>query len=162
MPDTATPLTGAAEVQRVHVLSRRARLRAPSEMARDALVDLANRLAEVPGVDRVLARPSTCSLIVECHRDAAEVLSRMEGEGLIRVTAPPPRPPVRQTVQLGLAQADMSVQKRTNQALDLRTALGLALLAGAILQLGRGRVAGPATTMAMAALTLLDSGQGKR
>jgi hypothetical protein len=48
------------------------------------------------------------------------------------------------------------VKRRTGNALDLRTALALALAAGAVLQLARGRVAGPATTLAMAAFSLLD------
>lgn len=128
-------------------------------MERTALVDLAERLAAVAGVHRVLARPSTASLIIETQRPAAEALKEMEAAGIVRFVTPPHPPPVRQSVQLGLAKVDLGLRSRTEQSLDLRTALGLLLLFGAIVQLARGRVAGPATTMAIAALSLLDNGK---
>lgn len=149
----------APRVFRTHLLRHRARLRVAAPLDRAALVELAEILAAVPGIDRVLARPATGSLIVETHRPAAEVLDDMEDRHLIRSVKPPPRPPVRQSVQLGLAKADLGLRQRTDQALDIRTALGLLLLTGAILQLARGRVAGPATTLAIAALSLLSNGQ---
>jgi len=149
----------APRVYRTHVLRRRARLRVAAPLDREALVGLAETLAAVPGIDRVLARPATGSMIVETHRPAAEVLDEMEGRHLITSVTPPSRPPVRQSFQLGLAKADLGLRQRTDQALDIRTALGLLLLAGAILQLARGRVAAPATTLAIAALSLLSNDQ---
>jgi hypothetical protein len=152
----ASEAPAAVPVHRAHVLARRARLRPAAPMEREALVALAESLAAVAGVDRVLARPTTGSLIVETHHDAAEVLAEMEAQGLIRTRRAPSPPPVGQVARLGLLQADMGVKRRTGNALDLRTAMALALAAGAVLQLARGRVAGPATTLAMAAFSLLD------
>lgn len=149
-------------VHRVHLLQRRARLRAEAPTDRAALVGLAERIATVAGVERVLARPSTASLIVETHRPASDALDEMQAAGLIRVVAAPHPPPVRQSVQLGLARADLGLRSRTGEALDVRAAIGLLLLAGAILQLARGRVAGPATTMAIAALAMFENGKARR
>lgn len=141
----------------VHLLDRRARLRVCEAMDAAGMEALAHRLAAVPGVDRVLGRPASGSVILETHAPAAEVLADMEHRGLIRRERPPQRPPVRQSVQLGLAKADMGIRKGTDAALDLRTAIALVLLVGAVLQLVRGRVAGPATTLALGALSLLNA-----
>lgn len=151
-PSDAPPVP----VHRAQVLRRRARLRVAEDTDRAALLELADRLAAVAGVDRVLARPATGSLILETHHDAAEVLAEMEARGLVATARAPKPPPVGQLVQLGLLQADMGVKQQTEGALDLRTALGLLLAGGAVVQLMRGRVAGPATTLAMAAFALLD------
>ena len=59
---------------------------------------------------------------------------------------------------MGLMKADMDLGRRTEGALDLRTSIALLLAAGAVLQFARGRVAGPATTLAMSAFALLDRG----
>jgi hypothetical protein len=50
----------------------------------------------------------------------------------------------------------MALKGRTQNALDLNSAAALLLFFGAAVQLGRGRIAGPATTLAMAALSMLD------
>jgi hypothetical protein len=57
-----------------------------------------------------------------------------------------------------MMKADLGLGQRTGGALDLRTSLALLLAVGAILQLSRGRIAGPATTLAMSAFALLDKG----
>lgn len=117
----------------------------------------------VHGVARVVFRPNTGSLILETLIDTAEVLKDLKDAASLRIAAPPKPPPVGQVIQLGLLRADMDLGKRTDGALDLRTAIALCLLGGAILQLMRGRVAGPATTLAMSAFALLDrSAQGAR
>ena len=50
----------------------------------------------------------------------------------------------------------MVITRQTDGALDLRTAMGLMLAAGAVVQLTRGRIAGPALTLAMASYSLLS------
>lgn len=143
-------------VHPVHVTLRRARLRAIIPMDAAAMDALAHRLVTVPGVDRVLARPASGSVIVETHEPAATVLDRIEEQGHIRRERAPQQTPVRQTLQLGMAKADFEIRKGTDAALDLRTVIGLFLLLGAALQLTRGRVAGPATTLALGALSLIN------
>lgn len=163
MPDS--PLPAAADplaVHRVHATGHRVRLRCVDPVDRATLVDRTNRLAAVAGVERVLGRPSTGSLIVETRVAAGAVLATMEAEGLVTVIRPPKKPPVRQTVQLGFAKADFDLQTRTEGALDLRTTLALLFLALAVIQFSRGQIAGPATTLAAAALGLLDLPGGRR
>ncbi|WP_139307518.1 hypothetical protein [Rhodovulum sp. ES.010] len=161
MPDSGAPPAPPVRLVRAHLAARRARLRPEAEIGRTALVELANTFAGIAGIDRVLARPSTGSLIVETHRPATEVLAEMEACDLVRLVPAPQPPPLRQQVQTGIARADSGLKSRTGEALDLRTAIGLALLAAAILQLARGRVAGPFTTLALAALSMLDNGRAR-
>lgn len=139
-----------------HSTGHRARLRADPAPDRDTLVALADRVASIPGVSRALARPGTGSLIIETHKPVAEVLAEVTAESILRLDAAPEPPPVDQVLQMALLRADMGVKDRTGGALDFRTAIALALAAGALFQLTRGRVAGPATTLAMGALSLID------
>ncbi|MBK1635769.1 hypothetical protein [Rhodovulum adriaticum] len=160
MPDTGSAEPAPLPVQVAHVTSRRARLRVETPLDAAAMQALAQRLATAPGVERILARPMTGSVIVETRLPAADVLAEMEAAHLIRRQPPVARPPVRQTVQLGLAQADFQIRKGTEAALDLKTAIALLLLVAALMQLARGRIAGPATTLALGALSLLNAPQG--
>lgn len=140
----------------VHRSARRLRLRFEGTAPRGAdLSAFADRLAGVEGVLRARARPNTGSVILDLSRPPEAVLAALEEAGAARIAGPAKPVPVGQVIQLGLTQADMGLGRRTEGALDLRTALGLALLAGALLQLSRGRVAGPATTLFMSAWSLL-------
>jgi|TARA_R100001086_G_scaffold32145_1_gene14591 hypothetical protein len=150
--DSAKPV----RLQRVHILEKRARLRADPKLDREALLSLANRFASVPNVRRALVRPSTGSVILETFGPVETVLAHVAEEGIAKITQPPKTPPVHQMMQLGVMRMDMDVKKRTGDALDLRTTVGLALLGGAIVQLARGQIAGPATTLALSAISLLD------
>lgn len=162
MPADGTGNLAALRLELVHSTRLRARLRATSGTGRDRLVTLANDVAAVPGVNRALVRPATCSLIVETAEPVAAVLDRIMAQGLARIDLPKPAPPVDQLLQLGLLRADLGMKNQTDGALDLRTALALALAAGALFQLSRGRVAGPATTLAMSALSLLDKSTSRK
>ncbi|MEZ5714015.1 MAG: hypothetical protein R3D85_01885 [Paracoccaceae bacterium] len=151
-PETPQPL----KLQQAHLSRYRARLRAEAEVLRDDLIALADRIAAVEGITRVLARPATGSLILETAAEAADVLASLKDLGLVRIAAPGKPPPVDQVLQLGLARMDFGIRDKTDNELDLRTAMALALIAGAIVQMARGRYAGPATTLLMSAFSLLD------
>jgi hypothetical protein len=58
--------------------------------------------------------------------------------------------------KLALLRAETRVKGATDGTLDLYTLLGLLLLMGAAVQVGRGRIASPATSLAVAALAMLD------
>jgi hypothetical protein len=142
-----------------HSARRRLRLRLDGKtLDADAAQRLADRLASVDGVSHVVFRPNTGSLIVETLSDAAGVLERLRTHPALEVKPAPKPPPVGQVIQMGMMKADMGLGQRTDGALDLRTAIALLLAFGAIVQLSRGRVAGPATTLAMSAFALLDKG----
>lgn len=163
-PDNRPGDPGPYRAHLAHQSARRLRLRLEETAVRSIDAQgLADRLTSVQGVARVVFRPNTGSLIFETLVDAGEVLEALRQGPLLSIKAPPKPPPVGQMIQMGLLKADMDLGRRTEGALDLRTTIALLLLFGAILQLARGRVAGPATTLAMSAFALLDrSSSGAR
>jgi hypothetical protein len=139
-----------------HRADRRLRLKlAEPPPGGDALQAFVDRLAGTRGVRRARLRPTTGSVILDLALPAGEVLAALETAGVARLAPPPPTVPVGVAVEATLAQADAGLSRATDGALDLRTALGLALAGAAVVQLARGRVAGPATTLGMAAWSLL-------
>ena len=144
-----------------HSVAGRARLRPSQEMEAEDLLALSDRVATLPGISRVLARPNTGSLILECDADPETVFAAMEAQGIARVRTPAPPPPIGQVAQLGMLQADMKLKQSTNSALDLNTSIALLLAVIAAFQASRGKLAGPATTLLMSALSALDRGARK-
>lgn len=151
------PRPPVLEIQ--HAVPGRARLRPAKAVDAVGLKTLADRLAAVPGVQRVLSRPRTGSLILEFEGPADPILAAVTEAGAARVRAPEPPPPIGQLAQFGLLRADMALQERTGKTLDLNTAVALLLLAGAVVQVTRGRIAAPATTLVLGALSMLDRGR---
>lgn len=158
-----TPTESGTRPPRLHLAHRsgyRLRLRFQSRVPEgEALTAFADSLAGVTGVERALVRPRTGSVILETLVPAGEVLEALSESGLVKIADPPKPVPVGQVMQLGLARTDMALARRTEGALDLRSALALALAGAAVVQLARGRVAGPATTLAMTAFSLIDRGR---
>jgi hypothetical protein len=143
----------------VHETAGRLRLRLDGDASPEAVAALADSLARIPGVRHVVVRPNTGSVILTLDLPSAEVRAAIASSGAARLVAPPKRPPVGQVLALGAMRADMEVRARSGDALDLRTALALALVGGAVIQAARGRVAGPATTLALEALALIGAGR---
>lgn len=155
MPTAATDAP-PPRLRLVHRAERRLRLRIEGAVPHGApLTDFADRLAGIEGVARARVRPQTGSVILDLATPAGAMLAALEASGVARVAGPAPPLPVGRAIEASLAQADAALGRGTHGALDLRTALGLALAGGAVLQLARGRVAGPATTLGMAAWSLL-------
>ncbi|MFP4238523.1 MAG: hypothetical protein ACLFRZ_04400 [Rhodosalinus sp.] len=151
MTDARPPL-----LRRVHASARRVRLRFDGAVPEGtALAAFADRLASVEGVLRARVRPSTGSVILDLAQPPDAVLGTLAEAGIARIGDPPKPVPVGQAIQFGLLRADASLGARTSGALDLRTALGLFMLVAAMVQLSRGRIAGPATTLFMSAWSLL-------
>lgn len=152
MADATIPL-----LRRAHTSAGRARLRFDGAVpCGAALGAFADRLAEVEGVQRARVRPKTGSVILDLTQPPAAVFARLEAAGIARVGDPPKPVPVGDSIRVGLLHADATVARRTDGALDMRTTLGLLLLTAAIVQLARGRVAGHATTLFMAAWSLFS------
>jgi hypothetical protein len=147
-------------LRQAHVTRGRARLRVEKPAGRAEMAALAERLAAVPRVVRVVARPNTGSVILQTDGAAEPVLQAIAEQGIARVLPPLVPPPLRQAAQLGMLQLDAAVKKRTEGSLDGRTALAILLLLAAAVQFARGQVAGPATNLAAQALSLLDPGKG--
>ena len=153
--DAAEPV----RVRLVHVTAGRARLRLGPTVEEDAMRALADRLLGLGGIRRVLVRPNTGSLILESGLGEGELRALLEGAEAIRIEPPRHPPPVSQAAGFGLLKLDADLKARTDNLLDLRGALGLALIGGGIVQLARGQVAGPATTLLMTAYSLLEPGR---
>lgn len=83
-----------------------------------------------PGVLQAQVRPNTGSDIVENHSPVADVLEEAATRVFARIREKPQAPPVNQVLQMGLMQADQGLKDKTGNALDLRTAIALALIGG--------------------------------
>jgi hypothetical protein len=118
--------------------------------------DLVEQIAGVSGIDRVIARPSTGSVILFSQGPVEEIVEALSTRIGVKVRPQRAPPPVGQALQFGLVKLDADVLRTTDKSLDLRALLALLLLFAAVVQLARGRIAGPATTLAMTAFLLLD------
>jgi hypothetical protein len=150
------PTPASLDLTLVHSTKQRARLKIEQPAAIEVLTDLANQIASIPGVLQAHIRPNTGSVILISQGSVTEILDEVKERGIALIRKSPPKPPVNQVLQMGLLQADIGLKKRTGEAIDLRTLIALGLLGAAIVQLSRGRVAGPATTLALGALSLID------
>ena len=146
-------------LERAHAAPGRLRLRARGGLDRAARSGLLDRLARVDGVRHVVARPNTGSLILTIADAPEAVEGRIAALGIARIGPPPAPPPLGQVVQLGILKLDAGLLRQSDGAIDLKSGLALLLAAGAVMQLARGRVAGPATTLALAAYGLLEPGR---
>ena len=146
----------AVKVRLGHVTAGRARLRLAQRLEPPALDALADRLAASPGVRRVVLRPNTGSVIVEAAAGEAALKRLIEGLDFLKLLPPAKPVPIGQVAKFGELMLDQKIRDQTGGALDLRAALALLLFATAVIQLFRGRVAGPATTLLVAALALLE------
>ncbi|SEQ26796.1 hypothetical protein [Thalassovita taeanensis] len=153
--------TKPVALEELHVIDGRARLRPAMSLEPDALKALADRIAAVPAVRRVLARPATGSLIVEFDGPAAPVFEEIGAQEIARIRPQPAPPPITQVARFGLMRADMNLKNATDGTLDLNSTVALLLFMGAAVQVARGQIAGPATTLVMAALAMLDRQNGK-
>jgi len=141
-----------------HSAGSRLRLKLTRRADAARLEELADRIADCDGVARVTIRPNTGSVIVEGAVPAATLAERLESGGVVKLGRAASPPPIGQMMQAGLMRADIAIRQRSEGAADLRSTLALLLFAGSLIQTTRGRVAGPATTLAMAALALIDRG----
>lgn len=123
---------------------------------RDRLEALAKALAAAEGVEEIEIRPQSGSLIVRHGGDYEMVSTALARAGLlIEVGSGPSHPvdPIQET--LGhLTTADATLQRWTNGRVDIWNAGFSALVAAGLIQLARGRVAGPALTIFGQAATL--------
>lgn len=157
-PESAPPRNDPpAPIARIaHEIPGRLRVRLAEPMAREALAALVDRIAALPGARRVAARPNTLSVIIESDPALGPIGPKLAALGVLKLRPEPTPPPVAQAAQLGLMRLDAELGRRTDGAFDLHSALATLLIFGALVQVARGRVAGPATTLAMSAFSLLE------
>lgn len=157
---TSGSAAAALSARVVHEIDGRLRARLSKPMAAAAMAALAERIGALPGVRRVRARPNTGSVIIEHANPKGETARLLVERGVFRLAAPTHAPPIDQAAQLGMLRLDLELARQTDGAVNFRSALALLLLAGAAIQAARGQVAGPATTLALSALSLLEKPKG--
>lgn len=123
---------------------------------RDTLQSLASQLVAVEGTDEIEIRPQSGSLIIRHQGTLEDVAGAYRHAGLqIDLPAEPPASgdPIQGTLQR-IVDADAAVQRLTGGRTDLWGVSFSLLVATGLLQLARGRVAGPALTLFGQAATL--------
>ena len=127
--------------------------------ARDTLESLAAALAAVEGVEQVEIRPQSGSVIVR-HHGEYEDTSRALGEAGLQIEieelAIEFASPIQETLSR-LSTADAAIRRLTGGKADIWNVAFSALVAGGLIQLARGQVAGPALTLFGQAATLVMS-----
>lgn len=123
---------------------------------RAAITSLADRLAGVAQVDEIEIRLRSGSLIVRHRGDHDTIMSALRHAGL-QIEASDgssgPADPIRDTMSR-LAGADAALQRLSGGRADIwGVSFSLLMLTG-LVQLGRGRIAGPALTLFGQAATL--------
>lgn len=125
-----------------------------------ALEAFSQRLSAIPDVRSVKIRTGTGSLIVE-HDGAFEPIVEAAAKGALLTLADPEPPgafdPIGETFQ-GIGATDALLGRLTNGRIDLMSLAFTALVAGGLVQLARGRVAGPALALFGQAATLAMTG----
>jgi hypothetical protein len=154
----ATGSDGPPTLHLAHQMPGRVRLRVPRSVGPGEMAELVDRLAAVPGLTRVVGRPRTGSIIVDGSGPEGEIGRLIERHGVAHIDARPHRvaPPIDQALQVGVARLDAEIAEHTDSSLRLHSLLAILLIAVAAVQLSRGRVAGPATTLLVSALSLLE------
>jgi hypothetical protein len=137
-----------------HRIAGRTRLRVPERRGDAAYFAQVQRaLAGQQGVEQCDVNPATASILIE-HSASLEALAEYAAQaGLFRLgNLTPEILPGRIRVRLGLRRLDQELTRASNGELDLATLTGASLLALAAVQLLRGQVLAPASTLLWYAL----------
>ncbi len=141
----------------LHATPGRLRLRIDAFVGDAAAMEaFVESIAEVPGLTRIVGRPATGTLILEYAGEVADLVPALVETGGMTFVRPPTPPPLSQTLRFGLALIDQRIAARTEGAIDGRTGIALVLGGLAVFQAAQGRLLGPASTLLMGALALLD------
>jgi hypothetical protein len=124
---------------------------------RDMLASLAERLAAARGAEEIEIRPQSGSIIVRYQGDYEDLVASLRHAGL-QIEAPParteaPKDPIEASVRK-IAAADTAIRRWTGGRTDVWGLSYALLVLTGLIQLGRGKVAGPALTVFGQAATL--------
>jgi hypothetical protein len=140
----------------------RLRIRAWSGRA-ERFAALETRLAQCPGVERVLVNPLTGSVLLEPVTDLAVLTAFAETERLFRLT--PARslaPPFTEQLAERFDALNDQLRRASGGGIDLGAVGFIALVTLAAVQWQRGNVLGPTTTLLWSAIALLRAPAGAR
>jgi hypothetical protein len=132
----------------------RIRLQAPLP-GPDRLDALADQLSALPGVQTVDINPATGSILLH-HEPARDPLAAAEEAELIKILPalePEPFDPTGEILRR-IGQIDALVDRASGGRLDAMEVTIAGLVFGGLMQMARGKVAGPALTLFGQAVTL--------
>lgn len=146
----------------VHRAPGRLRLRIPARR-RDTgyFGELAERLARLPGVESVRADSLSAGVLI-LHRGVGEAELAAACEGLAELSEVPP--PARRAIDqaaAALERADAALRQASGGRSDTASLVFLLLAALALVQLGRGQVLAPASSLLWHALELVRHPGGR-
>jgi hypothetical protein len=140
-----------------HRIAGRTRLRVPGRRGDVAyFAQVHSALARHDGVGRCEVNPATASILIE-HGVSLEALAEFAAQaGLFRLgDLTPAIVSGRERARQGLRRLDRELARASNGELDLATATGAGLLVLAAVQLLRGQVLAPASTLLWYALATM-------
>lgn len=140
-----------------HRTPGRVRLRLPERRGDIGFfADLARRLADCEGVARVETNPRTGSVLIMHTGELEPILRWGERERRFALLGREPREPsMGERLRAEVAGFSQGLRRATSGQLDLPTAAFVLLLAGAAVQMRRGSLLSPATTLLWYASSLL-------
>jgi hypothetical protein len=142
----------------IHRTRDRLRLRVPSRRGQTSYFEqLVDSLADLPGVERIETNPVTGSVLLSPAIDVAPLAQHAERNGLFVLITDMEAAAV--PLAAGLARnfqdVNHQIRRLTGGNLDLASTGFIALVGAAVIQLQRGHVLGPASTLLWYASGLL-------
>jgi len=142
----------------IHRTPERMRLRVPSRRGQVPYFEqLVQQLTALPGIERIETNPVTGSVLLSPAIDAASLGSFAEQHKLFVLGTDPSMlsVPLATGLARGFEGVNGQIRKLSGGSLDLASVGFLALAAAALVQLNRGHVLGPASTLLWYASGLL-------
>lgn len=144
-----------------HALSGRIRLKVPTERGNADYFDRVGRsLAECPGISRIEVDSRTGSLLLLHSASIARITAFAEDRRLFIVEehGAPWQTPLNQAAKQW-AELDQAIARFSLGALDMRSLVFMILLLASALQIFRGQILAPASTLLWYVLELLLNGR---
>jgi hypothetical protein len=127
----------------VHGLPGRTRLRLPAQRGRPAcFAELVERLQACPGVQRVVANPDTASLLLEHHVPFADIVVFARQQELFDL-----EPSSAISAGVTTYRDWLSRQLQAGRHLNVRSLVVSGLVALSLVQIARGQILAPASTL---------------
>jgi len=135
-----------------HLTSRRLRVKIPDKRRDAAFFDtVARRLADWASIERVEVNPMTASVLVHFSDAATLFAENLAKNDLFAIAAENPAdikvPSVMHWARQSLSEVDAAMRRWSAGGADIRNVMFVMLAGSAVVQLARGNIAAPATTL---------------
>lgn len=147
-----------------HAMAGRARFRIPARKGdADYFARIEQTLVTCDGVHHVVANPLTASVLVQHETDVLHLMRCARDQHLFAVREPRlTKGAVMEEVATRIEEADALVRRTTRGAFDLEGIAFVGLLGAAAVQLMRGRILGPATSLIASAIAIMEAHEARR